>query len=314
VLTRAEPVPTASASDIARELSRDGGFLQFALPPGEGDRLTEVILDPHNARVKLLGATATSLAEGDLSAVHAAWCERPESYTKLTVYAAAGEDGRWRELGFHTEAVIRGFFADGTAAKVWASYSDAARAENPRRSSQDEIVRLATAREPTSVRLPAGYRCTGADDGLVGAAAQFLRRTFSQYPSSLRESDLNEKIRVGSSIFRVILDESDELAAVASAEIDHRRRNAEMTDCATRPEHRGKGLMSYLLVHLERALWDQLRISDLYTLARAEEVGMNCVFARLGYDYTGRLTNNCRMPDGWESMNVWCKATARTER
>ena len=50
------------------------------------------------------------------------------------------------------------------------------------------------------------------------------------------------------------------------------------------------------------------RIHDLYTLARADEVGMNCVFAKLGYAYTGRLVNNCRMPNGWESMNIWCKS------
>ena len=313
MLRGVEQIPTTSASDIARQLSDDDGFLQFSLPSCEGERLTEVILDPHNARVKLLGVTATFLAEGDLSAVHAAWTEGTGSYTKLTAYAPIGEDRRWRELGFRREAIIRGFFADGAPAHLWASYSDPARAANPRRSSQDEIVRLARARESTDVQLPAGYRDAPVDEGWTGAVAHLLRRTFPQYPSSLRESDLREKIQTGSSVFRVVLDEDDELAAVASAEIDHRWRNAEMTDCATRPEHRGKGLMSYLLTSLESDLLERFDIDSLYTLARAEEVGMNCVFARLGYDYTGRLTNNCRMPDGWESMNVWCKTASRAE-
>jgi hypothetical protein len=37
---------------------------------------------------------------------------------------------------------------------------------------------------------------------------------------------------------------------------------------------------------------------------------VNCAFAKLGYKYTGRLVNNCRMPTGWESMNVWCKTSS----
>ena len=57
----------------------------------------------------------------------------------------------------------------------------------------------------------------------------------------------------------------------------------------------------------ENDIADLYGITDLYTLARADEIGMNCVFRKLGYDFCGRLVNNCRMPNGWESMNVWCK-------
>ena len=83
-----------------------------------------------------------------------------------------------------------------------------------------------------------------------------------------------------------------------------------MTDCATRPDQRGGGHMAYLLHRLAQDVRKERGITDLYTLARADEVGMNCVFGKLGYVYTGRLVNNCRMPNGWESMNVWCKSTA----
>ena len=65
--------------------------------------------------------------------------------------------------------------------------------------------------------------------------------------------------------------------------------------------------MAYILRQLERALVADFGITDLYTIARADEVGMNCVFSKLGWVYTGRLVNNCRMPNGWESMNIWCR-------
>jgi hypothetical protein len=65
--------------------------------------------------------------------------------------------------------------------------------------------------------------------------------------------------------------------------------------------------MSVILRNLERDLADEFGITDVYTIARANQAGMNCSFAKLGYTYTGRLVNNCRMPEGYESMNVWCR-------
>jgi RimJ/RimL family protein N-acetyltransferase len=65
--------------------------------------------------------------------------------------------------------------------------------------------------------------------------------------------------------------------------------------------------MIHLLHRLEDDMFGDFGIRDLYTLARADEVGMNRALARLGYAYTGRLVNDCRMPNGWESLNVWCK-------
>ncbi|MBE0565138.1 MAG: GNAT family N-acetyltransferase, partial [Krumholzibacteria bacterium] len=148
----------------------------------------------------------------------------------------------------------------------------------------------------------------GPDD--AEAVSALLRRVFPDYPTPTDPATVRRQIARGDNVYRLMLDADGRLAAAASAEIDHRRRSAELTDCATSPEHRGAGLMAWLLRQLERDVVRDFGITDLYTIARADEVGMNCVFSKLGWIYTGRLVNNCRMPGGWESMNLWCRPDA----
>ena len=145
-----------------------------------------------------------------------------------------------------------------------------------------------------------------------GEIAQLLDQTFEDYPTPISQEVVAEQIAEELNLFRVVRTLEGDMAAVASAEMDHQRGSAEMTDCATRPDFRGQGLMAYILRTLERDVYRRHDISDLYTIARADEVGMNCVFSKLGYSFEGRLVNNCRMPNGWESMNVWCLNSLRS--
>jgi putative beta-lysine N-acetyltransferase len=158
--------------------------------------------------------------------------------------------------------------------------------------------------------LPPGYLSELAWGENARDIARLLRSTFSEYPDSLEEADIQRSIRRRDKLFRLIWLEGGPLVSVASAEVDRRRLCVEMTDCATRPDHRGRGLMAYLLSQLEQDVLRWTGIVHLYTLARAGETGMNCVFSKLGYGYAGRLVNNCRMPTGWESMNIWSKRSA----
>jgi putative beta-lysine N-acetyltransferase len=100
--------------------------------------------------------------------------------------------------------------------------------------------------------------------------------------------------------------QDDRLIALASAEIDVRGGNAEMTDFATLPDARGQGLAGLLLCGLESML-AEAGIATAYTIARATSFGMNITFAKNGYEYAGTLVNNTHIAGGLESMNVWYK-------
>ena len=98
----------------------------------------------------------------------------------------------------------------------------------------------------------------------------------------------------------------DELAALASAEIDFHAKNAEMTDFATHKAHVGHNLSCSLLEMMEYEM--QLQgITTLYTIARTASVPMNKTFIRLNFKYAGTLINNTNIAGRIESMNVFYK-------
>jgi len=96
------------------------------------------------------------------------------------------------------------------------------------------------------------------------------------------------------------------LIAVASAEIDHKGRNAEMTDFATLPDYRGNNLSIRLLTRMEKEMKSQ-GITALYTIARLNSIAMNKTFLKLQYSYAGTLIRNTNIAGKIESMNVYYK-------
>lgn len=98
----------------------------------------------------------------------------------------------------------------------------------------------------------------------------------------------------------------DELAALASVDIDFNAKNAEMTDFATHKAHAGHNLSCSLLEMMEYEM--QLQgINTLYTIARTASVPMNKTFLRLSFKYAGTLINNTNIAGSIESMNVFYK-------
>ena len=292
------------AARLGGEVKKEG-LQPFEVSTPGGAR--NAVLDPHNLRLKLYGLTAADLDAPDVVALVKGLGDAPDLYTKLTVYALPGDEEDWVRRLFLREGAILGYFPGHLHADLWARYADEARLEAPRDAEHDEIVAMASDKEACAPALPTGYTCRLAEPDDVPALSMLLRATFSDYPVPLDPDTLGTAIAEKANLFRCVFDVYGALVAAASAELDHTRASAEMTDCATDPSHRGRGLMAYILWCLEQDVRDRFGITDLYTLARADEPGMNCVFSRLGYRYTGRLVNNCRMPNGWESMNVWCR-------
>lgn len=232
-------------------------------------------------------------------------------YTKLIVYARPGRDLSWVSAGYQREGSIAGFFSDGEDAIIWAAFGEGGRMDAPRNEQHNETVRIASAKKIIQPTAAPGYTSRRAESRHADAIAGLMIKTFEEYPTPISKGIIRKLITDGSNLFRTMTNQDGQIVASASAEIDHQRRIAEMTDCATRPDQRGAGHMACLLDDLAADLKTELGITDLYTLARADEIGMNCVFGKLGYSYTGRLVNNCRMPNGWESMNIWCRSTAK---
>jgi beta-lysine N6-acetyltransferase len=135
--------------------------------------------------------------------------------------------------------------------------------------------------------------------------AELYRQVFASYPFPIHDDGyLQDTMRENVRYFGIW--DNDSLVALASAELDPRGENAEMTDFATRPDYRGRGLASHLLVEAEKAAAQQ-GIKTAYTIARAYSAGMNITFARNSYSFSGTLTHNTQISGTLESMNVWYK-------
>lgn len=262
----------------------------------------KLTIDPHNDRIKLYGVTPDDLEglEGTLTTCGLAG--------KIIAYALPGASKSWEALDFRSEGTLHGFFADNQDAHLWAAYPNPSRGREEDAFHHALVIQSALDRcRAYNLPLPVGYRCDLAGPEQAPEISSLMQDCFSVYPAPISAERVARAIEEGSSRFRVVRNRVGNIVAAASAEIDHRFRSAELTDCATRADQRGRGLMVHLLGQLVAELEGHYR---LYSLARAGEAGINCVLRKLGFVYTGRLVNNCRMPTGWESMNVWCERRA----
>lgn len=265
----------------------------------------DVRIDRYNRRIRFVGPDRPA----DFDRWIATSGESLDGIGKIIVYARDDDDRGWERRGFVGEGRIERFFLNGRNASVWSRFLDEDRRENLRESDEDSIVELARRKStrPVPDGFPEGFSCRVAVEGDARGVSELLGSTFRDYPDPIDQQTVRRWISEGERLFRVV-ELDGELVACASADLDRANRNAELTDCATLPEMRGKGLMTSILKQLEDDCAGELGITDFYTLARAGEAGINIAFARLGYQFTGRLVNNCRMPDGWESMNAWCRS------
>jgi len=285
---------------------RDSARRHIRFPEPLNDRLA--LIDEHNARIKMFGATAADF-DSEAGRELLETFENSEDFSKLIVYSDNDSTEGWDDLGFKAEGTIRGFFFDGSDARMWALYDDDKRASEIDESGHDEIVETAKSKADASVTevVPEEFTVSRASPEDAEAIAELMQNEFDAYSEDISAERLKQLISRGGAAFRVAKTEKGRIVASAAVRLDLGRRSGEVSDCVTHPDQRGRGLMAALILGLENDASARFGVTDLYSLARAGEVGMNVVLARLGYEHTGRLVKNCRMPEGWESMNIWCK-------
>ncbi len=211
------------------------------------------------------------------------------------------------------EGILKYYF-HGDNAYVLSKFSSVKRVTSPHLIEESDLIeglmRGQRGYEPPP--LPDGYEMVIAREEHIPGLVNLYRRVFKTYPSPLTHPDYILQTMKRHILYRAILNTKGDVVSAASAEIDDKHSNAELTDCATKHSERGKALMYHLL----RTLEDDLRgrgIMTGYTLARARSGGMNRVFYRLGYEYSGRLVNNCDIYGQFEDMNIWVRRLDREE-
>ncbi len=269
----------------------------------EGYRI-RIFFDHYNFRLKILDYEATDYP-AMIKRVH--WLASENSFEKI-FWKASEEDWRnFLSFGYGLEGIMKYYF-NGEDAFVMSRFCTTERIHSADLIEEAELIEKLMARprayEPPP--LPPGYRMTIARPEHIAQLVKLYRGIFQTYPSPLTHPDYIYQTMNRHVLYRVVLNEDGDVVSAASAEIDEKNRNAELTDCATAPSARGQGLMFHLLQALESDLRER-NITTSYTLARGTSFGMNLVFYRLGHEYCGRLINNCDIYGQFEDMNIWSK-------
>jgi beta-lysine N6-acetyltransferase len=208
--------------------------------------------------------------------------------------------------GYEEEAAVPGLFRGREDGFFLSRFPGSWRARESRMSKVEEVLgaalkkRGAGPKESTSLRI----RQLGPEHAEEMAALYGL--IFDSYPFPIHDpeylkSTMAENIRY----FGVLGKEG--LAALSSTEMDTAGANVELTDFATSPKWRGKGLAGALIRDMEGRMAER-DMATAFTIARAESFGMNIAFARMGYRVGGTLVNNTNIGGRLESMNVWYRS------
>lgn len=258
----------------------------------------------HSNRVYLM-----SLAQEDVPEI-VAYIEglaTAENYTKIFAKVPASAAATFLDDGYASEARIPGFFQRQDDAHFMGKYLCPRRKQEQKPDLVQQLVETARSKEPLlePAVLDDHLTCRRVTPKDAGQMAELYRQVFASYPFPIHDAGYLIQTMEEHVIYHGIWDGPD-LLALASAEMDRDHANAEMTDFATRPDCRGKGLAQVLLGTLEEAAATE-GITTAYTIARSYSAGMNITFAKNDYQFSGTLTNNTNISGGLESMNVWHK-------
>lgn len=210
--------------------------------------------------------------------------------------------------GYIQEANIPAFYRGKDDVSFLSKFLDSERLQEIDKSpfeSFSQLLKEQSRKHKDINPLKSEYALRKLGKSDVKQITAIYRDIFISYPFPIHNPDyiletMNENVQYYGAI------KDNELAAIASSEIDINGLNAEMTDFATHKNHLGNNLSVLLLQKMETEMKKQ-EITTLYTIARLKSIAMNKTFLKFDYCYSGTLLNNTNIAGSIESMNVYYK-------
>lgn len=222
---------------------------------------------------------------------------------KIILPVREDDGARLMGNGFVAEGAIEGYYS-GRPALFLAAFTTPERKVSKGYTAEMEMLRKIRNSGSAGERvLPSGFTIRPAAKDDCTKISDLFRQVFASYPSPVYNPLYLVRSMDKGDIYMLAC-RGEKIAAVAAAEIQQNQRRAEITNCATDGEFRGRGLNRLLISTIQSMCLDR-GTECLYSLARASSHGMNKVLHRLGYAYRGTLINNCHIAGKFEDMNIW---------
>jgi putative beta-lysine N-acetyltransferase len=235
---------------------------------------------------------------------------REQSYTKIFCKVPAWATPVFNADGFVMEAFIPGFYGGKESVSFMSKFLNSDRLLGMEVDQLNAFSSLlmeckGKSQADTNVVHSDKYPVLPLNEDRAEEIATLYKQVFASYPFPIDDPDYIRQT-MSKNIRYYGVEESGQLIALSSAEMDVESRNVEMTDFATLPAARGKRLSLKLLKKMEVEMREAGMIT-LYTIARLNSFPMNKTFLNSGYSFSGTLINNTNIAGSIESMNVLYK-------
>lgn len=230
------------------------------------------------------------------------------NYSKIFAKIPSRHYEQFISAGYMEEAAIPGFYNGSEKGLFMSFYLNKQRSLENNADNMDIILNLALEKsgEPIAPFDTDQFILRRCKQNDIEEMASIYKAVFPTYPFPIYNPEYLLDTMKNNVVYFAV-EWNKYLIALSSAEIDNSSQNAEMTDFATLPQWQKNSLGCHMLLQMEKEMKKQ-KIKTTYTISRAASVGINIIFAKLGYKYGGRLKNNTNISGKIESMNVWYKA------
>ncbi|MFD2705018.1 putative beta-lysine N-acetyltransferase [Salibacterium lacus] len=262
----------------------------------------DIVIEPFSQRIKVYKLPPFSKWNAFLASLYDFSVE--QSCDKLIFYVKNKERSRFEKAPFICEGEIKGFFR-GADAFIYSWFLEPGRARPVDQLQEDLVLQNAVdfSAEKERSLIPTGYTMRHPGENDAEEMARLYRSVFRTYPTPMHDPQFIRDV-MKEEVYFTIMEHEGNIVSACSADVLESFQSAEMSDCATHPEHRNQGLLStqfsYLIQQMQRkGLW------SLFSYSRSLSFGMNLVNVYHGFEYGGTMVRNSNIAGQLESMNIW---------
>ncbi|MBK7652221.1 MAG: hypothetical protein IPJ20_18000 [Flammeovirgaceae bacterium] len=175
---------------------------------------------------------------GDLNEIRVLIHQQISDWVEKLIVKSRGKDlPFFIAHGFSCEGFIKGYFA-GDDMYFVTMYFSVGRERNEKWNEEQSIIQKLVDIKTASV-IPSIEGIKVATSAQANGLAHLYKEVFKVYPTPLSEEAHIIKAQQEGTLFAYI-EKDDQIVSAASAEVNWKFKNAELTDCATLPTSAGK--------------------------------------------------------------------------
>lgn len=267
---------------------------------------SDIDSEPISGRIKIY-SFPENISFSEVLASFTAYAAEKRCTNKILFYVTKNKTDIFKGYKCRKEGMIKGFFNGKKDAYIYSFFLKPPGNLKSSLLKQRKVMDIVkNSKKENITKLSKGYVIRRAQEKDAPAMAELYKKIFASYPTPMDDYQYIAYMMNNAEIYYIVAEYKNEIVSASSADVLKRFECAEMTDCATLPEHRGKGLMLNQFDLLLKLMKDK-NIKTVFSYSRALSVGMNIVNARYNFEYGGCLLRQSNIAGNMENMNIWYK-------